>query len=225
MATPVQFSAKSGGAASGEIALPEGVDKAPSVILIQEWWGLNDHIRSLLSRLAKAGFVALAPDLYHGTSTRDPNEAMRLMTELDGDRSMDEIAGAVSYLAAHPRSSGKVGIIGFCMGGAFSFRAAANIPELAAAVPFYGIPPADKADYSKVRAPILAHFASRDEWAKPSAAEAIKRELDARGQTMELYVYDADHAFMNDTRPDVYNAAAAEVAWSRSIDFLHKHLG
>jgi carboxymethylenebutenolidase len=225
MATRVEFAAKSGEKTSGEIALPEGKGKAPAVVLIQEWWGLNDHVRSLLDRLAKEGFVALAPDLYHGKVTTDSDEAMKLMTELDGERSIDEIQGAVAFLAGHSGCSGKVGIIGFCLGGAFSFRAAARIPELAAAVPFYGVPDPTKTDYTKVRAPICAHFAARDEWAKPERAQAIKEQLDARGQPMELHIYDADHAFMNDTRPEVYSPEAAKLAWDRSMAFLHRHLG
>jgi carboxymethylenebutenolidase len=225
MATRVEFAAKSGEKTSGEIALPEGRGKAPAVVLVQEWWGLNDHIRSLLARLAEAGFVALAPDLYHGRVTADPAEAMKMMTELDGERSIDEIQGAVAFLSAHERSSGKVGIIGFCLGGAFCFRAAARIPELGAAVPFYGVPDPTTADYTKVRAPICAHFAARDEFAKPERAQAIKEQLDARGQPMELHIYDADHAFVNDTRPEVYNPVAAKLAWDRSIAFLHEHLG
>jgi carboxymethylenebutenolidase len=223
MAHKVTFPAKSGAPASGELVLPAGDGKHPAVVLIQEWWGLNDHIRSLLDRLAAAGFAALAPDLYHGEVTKDPGEAGKLMTALDTQAALDEIAGAVRYLAGHPRTSGKVGVMGFCMGGALSFAAAATIPELKAAVPFYGLP-SSIPDYSEVKAPILAHFAARDEWAKPAGAEAIKKELEARGQPMELHVYDADHAFVNDTRPEVYNAAAAKLAWDRSVEFLKQHL-
>jgi carboxymethylenebutenolidase len=149
---------------------------------------------------------------------------MRLATTLDGDRSIDEIAGAVAYLASHERSNGKVGIIGFCLGGAFAFRAAANIPEIAAAVPFYGIPPAEKADYALVRAPIQAHFAAHDQFVPPERARAIKEQMDSRGQQMELHVYDANHAFMNDSRDDVYNPEAAKVAWARMLEFLRRHL-
>jgi carboxymethylenebutenolidase len=224
MTEKVTFSAKSGGEASGELVLPAGGGKAPGVVLIQEWWGLNDHIRSLLDRLAAAGFVALAPDLYHGTSTKDPAEAGRLMTELDKPRALDEIAGAVRWLAAHEATNGKVGVIGFCLGGALAFAAAATIPELGAAVPFYGIP-SPAPDYAQVKCPILAHFAARDEWAKPAAAEAIRDELARRGHPMEVHVYDADHAFVNDTRPDVYNPEAAKLAWDRTIEFLRQHLG
>ena len=222
MTERVSFSTKSGATASGELVLPPGNGKAPAVVLVQEWWGLNDHIRSLIERLAAAGFVALAPDLFHGKTTKDAAEAGRLMQELDKANAVQEIGGAVRYLETHPRSSGKVGIIGFCLGGALTFAAAANIPELAAAVPFYGLP--GPVDWSMTNAVIQAHFAKRDDWAKASSAEAIKKELEKLGKSMELHVYDADHAFVNDTRPEVYSEPNAKLAWDRAIEFLRKHL-
>jgi len=227
MATRETFESRSGAEASGEIALPAGEGKAPGVVLIQEWGGINDHIRSLLGRLAEAGFVAIAPDLYHGKTARagDAETASKMMQALDWGQAMEEIAGAAKFVAAHPRCNGKVGVIGFCMGGALAFAAATQVPELAAVVPFYGVPGPGKADWSKVTAPILAHFAAHDEWAKPSLAEDIKKALDARGQKMQLEIYDADHAFVNDTRPEVYAPDAAKLAWKRSMDFLHQHLG
>lgn len=224
MTQRISFAAKSGTSASGEIALPDGEGKAPAVVLIQEWWGVNDHIRSLLGRLASAGFVALAPDLYHGTTTRDATEAGKLMAALDWTRALDEIAGAAHHLATHPRGNGNVGVLGFCMGGALSFAAATQIPELKAVVPFYGVPDLAKYDVASIRAPVLAHFASRDAWAKPEAAEEIKRRIEAAGGRMQLCVYDADHAFVNDTRPEVHDPEAAKLAWERTIAFLHEHL-
>jgi len=225
MATRITFADESGSEKSGEIALPEGSGKSPAVVLIQEWWGINAHVRSLLDRLAGEGFVALAPDLYHGTVAKDAGEAAKLMGSLDWKTALGEIAGAVSFLAAHPRSSGKVGAIGFCMGGALAFASACRIPALGAVVPFYGIPGPEHADYTKVTAPIQAHFAKRDDWAKASAAEEIKKQLEMRGKVMELHVYDADHAFVNDTRPEVHDPASAKLAWSRAMAFLHEHLG
>jgi carboxymethylenebutenolidase len=225
MTERVTFSTKSGEQASGELGLPEGSGKAPGLVLVQEWWGVNDHIRSLVRRFTEAGFVVLAPDLYHGKVTKDAGEAGKLMQELDGARAMADIAGAVSYLHAHPRVNGKVGITGFCMGGAYSFAAAANLPDLSAAVPFYGIPPAGRAEWSKVKIPVMAHFASRDQWATVKGAEEIKQQIEAHGGSMELCVYDADHAFVNDTRPEVYAPEAAKLAWDRTVTFLHRHLG
>jgi carboxymethylenebutenolidase len=223
MTERVTFESRGGGEAVGEIALPSGADKAPCIVLVQEWWGVNDHIRSLLNRLAASGFVALAPDLYYGKVAANAAEAEQLMQSLDRPKALQEIAGAAQYLAAHERSNGKVGVMGFCMGGAMSFAAAAMVPGLSAVVPFYGVP--GPIDYSGVTAPIQAHFSAHDDWAKPSEGEAIKNQLEARGQSMELYVYDAQHAFMNDTRPEVYSAPNANIAWQRAISFLHKHLG
>ncbi len=225
MATRIEFKAKSGAAASGDIALPEGSGKAPGLVLVQEWWGVNDHIRSIADRLAAAGFITLAPDLYHGVVTKDPAEAGKLMTDLDGARAMDDIAGAVAALTAHPRFNGKVGITGFCMGGAYTFAATSAIPEIAAAVPFYGIPPLERLDFDKMKAPILAHTATRDEWVTPARAQEIEKQIDAHHGTMTLEVYEADHAFFNDTRADVYAPEAAKLAWERSVAFLHKYLG
>lgn len=224
MSNVVSFPARNGKPASGELVLPGGAERAPGLILVQEWWGLNDHIRSMAARFAAAGFVVLAIDLYHGKVTKDPTEAGKLMQALDGDQAIEEIAGAIAFLKAHPRVSGRVGITGFCMGGAFSFRAAANLPELAAAVPFYGVPPAEKADFSKVKCPVQAHFAARDQWAAPAKAAEIQKTIQASGGQMELFVYEADHAFVNDTRPDVYDKEAAGIALGRAIAFLAKNL-
>lgn len=222
--TKVDFETKTGKKASGELAVPAGTGKAPCVVLLQEWWGLNDHIRSLLSRLAEAGFIALAPDLYHGKVTSNAEEAGKLMTELDRAQALEDIEAAAQYLLSHERSGGRVGVMGFCMGGALSFRSAEAISDFSCVVPFYGAPPADQYNVSKVRAPILAHFATRDQWATPANAETIQRNLTARGGTMTLHLYDADHAFVNDTRPDVYSPENAQLAWERTLAFLHTHL-
>lgn len=225
MTTRVEFKAKSGAPASGELSLPEGADKAPGLVLVQEWWGVNDHIRSLADRFAKEGFVVVAVDLYHGTVTKDFNEAGALMQALDGKQAMDDIAGAVAYLQAHARCNGKVGVTGFCMGGAYAFAATSALPEVGAAVPFYGIPPAERMDFTRMKAPILAHFASRDGWAKPERAQEIVAAINAAGGSAAVEIYEADHAFVNDTRPEVYVADAAKLAWDRSVKFLHQHLG
>jgi carboxymethylenebutenolidase len=225
MATKVEFKAKSGAAASGELGLPEGTGKAPALVLVQEWHGINDHIRSLVDRFAKEGFLVLAPDLYHGVVAKDDAEAGKLMTELDGKRAMDDIAGAAAYLLAHPRANGKVGITGFCMGGAYAFAATSAIPEIAAAVPFYGVPPMERLDFTKMKAPILAHFALHDQWATVAKAEEIKKGIDAQHGSMRLEVYDANHAFMRDSDAKAYAPEAAKVAWGRTLEFLHKYLG
>jgi carboxymethylenebutenolidase len=225
MTTRTSFTSKTGAPLDGELAEPAGTGKVPAIVLVHEWWGVNDHIRSLATRLAAAGFLVLAPDLYHGTSTTDPGEAGKLSTALDTLVAMGEIAGATAFLRAHPRASGKVGVTGFCLGGALSLAAACHVEGLSAVVPFYGIPPESKVDWSKVTAPIQAHVASKDAWVTVAKAEAVKAKLEAAGKAVELCVYDADHAFMNDTRAEVYAPDAAKLAWSRMVSFFKTHLG
>ena len=226
MAENVSFPSRKGDTAHGVIALPPGDARAPAVVLLQEWWGVNAHIRSLVDRLAAEGFVVLAPDLYHGQTTRDAGEAQRLMTELKWSVALEEIAGALEFLKRHPRSTGKVGVTGFCMGGAGALLTACNLPGISAAVAFYGVPPAQYVDWKGAETPpIQAHFSSRDQWAKAESAAAIRDTLVARGREFELHVYDADHAFVNDTRPEVYDPESARVAWDRMVAFFRKHLG
>lgn len=224
MTTTVTFTTKSGGTASGLLVEPSGTNKAPALVLIQEWWGINDHMRSLADRLAREGFLVVTPDLYHGTVAKDAAQAGTLMTELDTLQAVQEIASAAAFVREHPRGNGKVGVIGFCMGGALSFAAACHVEGLSAVVPFYGIPPAEKVDYAKVTAPVLAHFAKNDDWATVEKAEGIKKQLDALGKPMQLEIYDAGHAFVNDSRPDAYDEKSATLAWQRSVDFLKKHV-
>jgi carboxymethylenebutenolidase len=225
MSERTSFSARNGKNADGTLRQPAGTGKAPAIVLIQEYWGINAHVVSLADRLAAEGFLVLAPDLYHGKIAKTAEEAGQMMGALDREQAVEEIGGAIAYLGAHARSSGKVGIIGFCLGGAFAFTAAALLPGLSAAVPFYGIPDPSKVDLSKIAIPVQAHFSKTDQWAKPELAEAVKKQLDAKHVPMELQVYDAAHAFMNDTRPEVYDAAAAKVAWGRAVAFLKKNLG
>ncbi len=224
MSSPITFTAPHGSEVKGEISLPAGDDKAPGLVLVHEWWGLNDHIRNLADRFAAAGFVTLAPDLYQGKVAKDAAEAQELMVALDGKRALADLGAAAQHLLAHPRVNGKVGVTGFCMGGAYAFVAATRLPEISAAVPFYGIPPAGRADFALAK-PILAHFSATDQWATVAGAEAIKKEVEAAGGSMVLHVYDAEHAFMNDTRPDVYSPKNARLAWDRTITFLHEQLG
>lgn len=201
------------GDVDGELASGNG--KGPGVVLIMEYWGINDQIKSVAERLANEGFVVVVPDLYHGKTATTPDDAMKLMNALDWPKAMQEIAGAVDYVRA--RSNGKVAVMGFCMGGALTFAAAANLPNLAAAVPFYGVP--GPQDYSKVTAPVQAHFAEHDDWATVDAGKKIQSQI----KNMELFTYDAHHAFCNDRRPDVFDKEAAAQAWDRAIAFLRQH--
>lgn len=225
MYQPIKFAKVGGGDAVGELVAPEGEDKAPGVVLIQEWWGLNGQIRHVAARLARAGFVVLLPDLYHGRWTIDPAEAQKLMMGLDWKEALAELGGAVKFLEGHERCSGHVGVMGFCMGGALTFATAITSADVKAGVAYYGLAPQDSFDHSKIKAPILAHFARKDGWAKADAAEALAAEMKARGQSIDLHVYDADHAFANDVRKEVYAPEAAAIAWSRTTEFLHQHLG
>ena len=161
-------------------------------------------------------------DSLHLTANKVVDGQEQLMGELDWKVSLERARGAIDWLAAHERTNGRVGALGFCMGGALTFAAAAALPHLAAAVPFYGIPPSGA--WERVKAPVLAHFAARDQWAKPEGARAIQEAITAAGGSMELHVYDADHAFVNDTRPEVHDPASAKLAWDRSIAFLRAHL-
>lgn len=195
---------------------------APGLVLIQEWWGLNEHIRALADRFAAAGFETLAPDLYRGRRASSADEASHLMNGLDfPDATHQDLRGAVQHLAATGR---KVGTLGFCMGGALTVAAAVHVPELSAAVCFYGIPPAAFADPARIRIPFLGHFASRDDWCTPAAAHQLEQAMREAGQQPACHHYEADHAFFNDSRPEVYDAAASALAWQRSIDFLKAHL-
>ncbi len=221
----IDFKTPSGQKCQGDLVVPEGEGKTPGVVLIQEWWGVNDHIRDVAARLAKEGFRVLAPDLYHGKTTKDPGEAAKMMGALDWKQALDEIAGAAEHLRAHESSNGKVAVMGFCMGGALSLASACNVPHLWAVTAFYGIPDPKFADYTKVTAPIMAHVAGKDDWVKPEAARAIQKQIHDAGKVMDLHVYDdADHAFFNDTRPEVHSPANAKLAWDRTLAFFKKHL-
>ena len=183
-------------------------------------------MRAKVDRFASEGFLALAPDLYHGKVAKDDDEANTLMSALDFGRAVGEIGAAVQWLKENPRSNGKVGVLGFCLGGALTFATAANIPGLACAVPFYGLPDLSKLDFGKVDAPILAHFAGKDDWASPDKARLIQKDMQALGKSMELHVYDgAGHAFMRATDPAKYHEASAKKAWERTLAFLRQHLG
>ena len=222
MAQRVTFPAATG-EASGMLFLPDGGDKRGGVVLIHEWWGLNEQIESLCEKWTREGFVAFAPDLYHGkvVPIGDAKNAEAAMMALDFGKALQEITGAVAYLKSHPRCNGKIAVTGFCMGGALTFATAAAVPGLAAVVPHYGLPPS--ADWSRVDAPIQAHFAIEDDWATVDGAKAVQEQLAKYKRPMELHAYAAKHAFCNDRRPEVYNAEACAQAWQRSVEFVRAY--
>ncbi|HEY2513129.1 MAG TPA: dienelactone hydrolase family protein [Polyangiaceae bacterium] len=224
MTKHIEFSAK-GVKCGGELGEPAGSDKAGTVIVLQEWHGINAEMRGKVARFAEEGFLALAPDLYHGAVAHDDQEAAKMMQALDFAKAMGEIGAAVAWAKEQARSNGKVAVVGFCLGGALTLAAAANVPGLACSVPFYGIPDLSKIDLGKISAPILAHFAGHDDWASPDKARQIQKDVLAKGKSFELHVYpDAGHAFMRDSDPTKYHAASATQAWERTVAFLRSHL-
>jgi len=220
----VEFTSN-GGKANGYLAIPEK-GTGPGVIVIQEWWGLVDHIKDVCDRFANEGYVALAPDLYHGQSTKSPDEAGKLMMALRIDEAEKDLRGAIQYLLDHEATTGtKAGVIGFCMGGALSLYAASKNPQVGACVVFYGIHPNVKPDLPSLQAPVLGIYAERDQNVPPESVRELERQLKELGKSVEIHIYpDTDHAFFNDQRPDVYNPKAAEDAWRRVIQFFAKYL-
>lgn len=212
-----------GGPFRAALCPSEKVENGPGLIVIHEWWGLNDGIRKMGQRFAGEGFTVLVPDLFDGKSTADAAEAGALMQAMKTERSMEIIEACATELAK--RTGEKVGITGFCLGGAMAFAAAASVPGLACAVPFYGIPRADYFDAAKMRCPIQAHFAKVDDWARADKAEALAEAVRARGGAMDLHVYDAGHAFMREGDPSTYSVENAKLAWGRASSFLHAQLG
>ncbi|MGI9305141.1 MAG: dienelactone hydrolase family protein, partial [Gammaproteobacteria bacterium] len=203
----------------GYLARADG--DAPNVVVIQEWWGLNEQIKGVAERFAAAGFNAMAPDLYAGRVAEDADEANHMMTGLDWVGATEqEVRGAVQHLNA---MGGKTAVMGFCMGGALTVIAGVKIPEASAAVCFYGIPPAEQADPRLIRAPFQGHFASNDDWCTPQAVDDLSSKLVAGGVDHELHRYEGEHAFFNEQVP-AYNKEAAELAWRRTVDFLNTRL-
>jgi carboxymethylenebutenolidase len=224
MGAEVTFASEAGSKLAGYVSEPGGTGKAGGVVVIQEWWGVNDHIKSVCDRFAQAGFVGIAPDLYHGKRPATKEEAATMMRELDTKRAVAEIGETAAYLESVPRCNGKVAVVGFCLGGALALAASRHVDGLAAVVAFYGIPALPLDEYTKVTVPIQAHFAKKDDWAKASVAEEIQQRVRSGGGRMDLFVYDAGHAFMRATDPQVHDAASARLAWERTVEFFGKHL-
>ncbi|HUL61403.1 MAG TPA: dienelactone hydrolase family protein [Anaeromyxobacteraceae bacterium] len=223
MGKTISFPRTNGGTAQGYLAEAKDA-KAPGVVVIQEWWGLQGQVKATCDRLAEAGFTALAPDLYDGKTIpyHDKPAASAAMGALDFKKATDEaVRGAAQFLKAR---GGKVGITGFCMGGAVTVIAAAHVPELSAAVCFYGLPPETVAAAKDVRVPIQCHFAAQDDWVTPAAADDFEKKLKAAGKTFEVHRYPGHHAFMNSDRKEVHDAGAARTAWDRALAWLRKYL-
>ena len=221
MGTMIEFARPDGGRTKGYLA--SAGNNRPGIVIIQEWWGLNDQICGVADRFARAGYNALAPDLYKGRLTAVPDEANHLMSGLDfPDATHQDLRGAALHLKSQSGPSGaKVGLMGFCMGGALTIAALVHVPEFAAGVCFYGIPPQEFADPAKIKAPFQGHFANQDDWCTPAAVDALESAMKAAGAAPEIYRYDAAHAFFNE-RSAAYDLASANQSWERAASFLEK---
>jgi carboxymethylenebutenolidase len=199
------------------LGLPDGFPPGAAIVVVQEFWGLNGNIESFVHRLGSVGYVAIAPDLFRGKMTEEPNEAKKLAMEMDRPAALEDLRHCVS----HVRNLGAtaIGVMGFCMGGSLAWQLASTDDRLGAAIPFYG-----SYEDRDPLCPVQAHFGTEDRF-EPAALDELERKLDALGNGSELHRYEgAGHAFMNDTR-DAYRPEAAQVAWDRALAFIEGHLG
>jgi len=229
MGKTIDFKRPDGKSVSGYLAEPAAGANAPGLVVIQEWWGLNDQIRGVADKMAAAGYRALVPDLYRGKTALEANEAEHLMKNLNfGDAAGQDVRGAVTHLKA--TGSKKVGVTGFCMGGALTLLAAVNVPEADAEVVWYGYPPLEYVDASKIKTPLMAHWGTEDQAFPIGKVDELEKKLRDAGVSFEFHRYQAKHAFANETADEKklailkYNPEAAKLAWSRTMDFFAKHL-
>ena len=213
----------------GYLAVPES-GSGPGVVVLQEWWGLNDQIKEVCDRFASEGFVALAPDIYRGVVTAEPDEAGKLMMAMNIEQAAKAMSGAVDWLVASDKVRGDgVGVVGYCMGGGLALVLGCQRPDqIKAVAPYYGVIPWESAqpDYSKMQAAVQGHYAENDDFASPAAVEGLETQLKDFGVEVEMFIYpNTEHAFFNDTRPDVYDEDAATQAWNRTLSFFRSKLG
>jgi carboxymethylenebutenolidase len=216
-----------GDAVPAYISMPPA-GSGPGLVVIQEWWGLVPHIRNVTDRLAAQGFVAVAPDLYRGKETFEPDEAGKLVMEMGLEQAAKDMAAAVDALLAMPETTGEaVGVVGFCVGGGLALYLATMKPEVAAVVCYYGFPREGMDwDLSAVKAAVLGHFAEEDDFAPPDLVNRMERELRDAGVNVTFHHYPGTtHAFFNDDRPTVHDPEAARISWERTLEFLRRHLG
>ena len=209
------------GATIAHVARPD-TDAAAAVILIHEWWGINDHIRDIAGRYASEGFLCVAPDLFRGKIATNTADAAKLMNDLAIEDGLETIQEAMAEAKLAYKVQ-KIGITGYCMGGTFALRAASEIDELAAAAPFYGDVPPEEV-LKNLKAPTLFIAGKLDKWINAEKVNSVKDAAKKYDLPVEVVVYDADHAFFNNTRPEVYDAEAAADAWKRVLDLFRKHL-
>jgi carboxymethylenebutenolidase len=220
----VEFSSN-GSTATGYLSKPKS-GTGPGVIVIQEWWGLVDHIKDVADRFAREGFVALAPDLYHGKTAKSPDEAGKLFMALNIDRAEKDLRGAIQFVLAQEETGGeKAGTVGFCMGGQLSLYAACANANVGACVNFYGIHPNVHPNIAGLQAPVLGFFAEKDGSVTPEAARKLEAQLKVNAKQVEFHIYPGvNHAFFNDTRAEVYNERYATESWQRLLEFFRNHL-
>jgi carboxymethylenebutenolidase len=230
MGTTISFNRPDGKKVDGYLAEATKAGSAPAIVVIQEWWGVNDQIRGVADRLATAGYRALVPDLYRGKSTVEAEEAHHLMTGLNfADAASQDIRGAVQFLKTH---GNKVGVTGFCMGGALTLLAACMAPEIDASVVWYGCPPLEYVEATKIKAPLQGHWATQDEFFKIATVDQLADKLSAAKVTYDFHRYLAHHAFANETAvgphriPQTqYDAVWSQQAWDRTFRFFGRLLG
>jgi carboxymethylenebutenolidase len=218
--------ATNGSNASGFLARPDGDGPFPGVIVIQEWWGLNDNIKDIAQRFAREGFAAFAPDLYHGKVVAEPDEAQKLMMALDMPRASKELVKATEYLAQQPYMEGRgIGATGFCMGGGLALTLASDTPLIKAVAPFYGMNPSPAERLQNIQGPVVATYAEHDGWIQPSVHDELREHLTKAGRPVDIKVYPGtEHGFFNDTRPEVHKPAASQDAWERMIALFRAEL-
>lgn len=225
----ITFKRPDGGDVQGYLASPAVLEGAPAIVVIQEWWGVNDQIKGVADRLAECGYRALVPDLYRGASTVEEEEAHHLMDGLDfADAVSQDLTGAVQYLKADSKN---VGVTGYCMGGALTLLSLSNIPDLAAGVVWYGFPPLEYIDVSKIKAPLIGHWGTQDLFFSIDTVGDLEARLKGAGVDVTFHRYLAHHAFANETAigdgriPGTqYDAAWSQLAWDRTLTFFGKTL-
>lgn len=208
------------------VAVPAGKGPFPAIVVIHEWWGLNDWVRECTKKLADQGYLALAVDLYRGKATADPNEAHELMRGVPGDRATRDLAAAVAYLKTRPDArKDRIGAIGWCMGGGYALSMALTIPDLAACVVNYGSLVTEPSSIAKIACPILGHFGEDDRGIPAASVREFEKACKTAGKSVDIKLYPgAGHAFINENNTAGYRAAAAQDAWTRTFAFFEKTL-
>ncbi len=226
--TMIEFERPDGQKAPGYYSAPAGGERLPGIVMIEEWWGVTDWIKETADQLAAVGFRVLIPDLFRGRTAAVGDEANHLVEGLNfGDATSQDATGAARYLAS--TGSAKVGVVGYCIGGALSMLCAMDVPAFASAVTFYGLPPAEAGDPGMITIPIQGHWATKDAFFTLASVDAFEARLKAGGVRYEFYKYEADHGFCNtgevgNAGLGHYDAVSAQLAWARMTTFFKQTL-